>query len=169
MSTIPSILLRAIPGALIADSGISKLGMDAESSKGLQDFAATGIPQVKELPSDKFGTIIGASEVAVGGALLAPFVSNRLAGLALTTFGAGLLSIYFRNDDMTREDGIRPSQDGMSIAKDSTMVAIGTGLIALDQQDRISGVLQERKIAKAEKKAAKKAARKAKKDARKNS
>ena len=99
MSTIPSILLRAIPGALIADSGISKLGMDAESSKGLQDFAATGIPQVKELPSDKFGTIIGASEVAVGGALLAPFVSNRLAGLALTTFGAGLLSIYFRNDD----------------------------------------------------------------------
>ena len=72
MSTIPSILLRAIPGALIADSGISKLGMDAESSKGLQDFAATGIPQVKELPSDKFGTIIGASEVAVGGALLAP-------------------------------------------------------------------------------------------------
>lgn len=161
MSTIPSILLRAIPGALIADSGISKLGMDAESSKGLQDFAATGIPQVKELPSDKFGTIIGASEVAVGGALLAPFVSNRLAGLALTTFGAGLLSIYFRNDDMTREDGIRPSQDGMSIAKDSMMVAIGTGLIALDQQDR--------KIAKAEKKAAKKAARKAKKDAKKNS
>ena len=101
--------------------------------------------------------------------LLAPFVSNRLAGLALTTFGAGLLSIYFRNDDMTREDGIRPSQDGMSIAKDSMMVVIGTGLIALDQQDRISGALQDRKIAKAEKKAAKKAARKAKKDAKKNS
>ncbi|AKE39777.1 Hypothetical protein NG00_01659 [Corynebacterium camporealensis] len=126
LSNIP---LRAIPGAFIVNSGLGKLGMDAESSKGLQDFAATGIKELKQLPSDKFGQIIGASEIAVGGALLAPFVSNRIAGAGLTAFGAGLLTLYFGDDDNTLDDGIRPSEQGLSLAKDSWLLAAGLTLL----------------------------------------
>lgn len=126
LSNIP---LRAIPGAFIVNSGLGKLDMDAESSKGLQDFAATGIKELKQLPSDKFGQIIGASEIAVGGALLAPFVSNRIAGAGLTAFGAGLLTLYFGDDDNTLDDGIRPSEQGLSLAKDSWLLAAGLTLL----------------------------------------
>lgn len=126
LSNIP---LRAIPGAFIVNAGLGKLGMDAESSKGLQDFAATGIKELKQLPSDKFGQIIGASEIAVGGALLAPFVSNRIAGAGLTAFGAGLLTLYFGDDDNTLDDGIRPSEQGLSLAKDSWLLAVGLTLL----------------------------------------
>lgn len=126
LSNIP---LRAIPGAFIVNAGLGKLGMDAESSKGLQDFAATGIKELKQLPSDKFGQIIGASEIAVGGALLAPFVSNRIAGAGLTAFGAGLLTLYFGDDDNTLDDGIRPSEQGLPLAKDSWLLAAGLTLL----------------------------------------
>lgn len=129
MSLFSSAALRLIPAALIINSGIGKLGMDAESSAGLQKMAATGIKQMEQIPSDKFGQFIGASELAVGSALAAPFVSNRLAGAALTAFGSGLMTMYFNNDENTLEDGIRPTQAGMLLAKDSWLVAIGLGLM----------------------------------------
>ena len=42
---------------------------------------------------------------------------------------AGLLAMYFRNPDMTESDGIRPSQEGMSLAKDAFMAAIAGALV----------------------------------------
>lgn len=133
MSSLSSVALRLIPAAFIINSGAGKLGMDAEASAGLQQFAATGIPLLKKLPSEKFAKFIGSSELAVGGALLAPFVPNRLAGAALTAFGSGLLTLYFNNDGNTLDDGIRPSQDGLVLAKDSWLVAIGLGLLLSDK------------------------------------
>ena len=52
-----------------------------------------------------------------------------VAGAALGVFSAGLLSMYFRNPDMTESDGIRPSQEGMSLAKDAFMAAIAGALV----------------------------------------
>lgn len=128
MNKLASIALRAIPGAFILNSGISKIGMPADASEGTQQFAATGIPAVKNLPADKFGSILGWTEAGLGAALLTPFVSNRVAGLGLTAFGSGLLSLYFADPDNRQDDGIRPTDQGTSLAKDSWLVAVGLGL-----------------------------------------
>ena len=37
--------------------------------------------------------------------------------------------MYFRNPTMTEADGIRPSQEGMSLAKDAFMAAIAGALV----------------------------------------
>lgn len=130
-NVLSSIALRAIPGAFILNSGIGKLNMPAEASAGTQQMATTGFKALENLPSDKFGHYLGIAETALGAALLTPFVNNKLAGAGLTAFGAGLLTMYFGNDDNTQEDGIRPSQDGIPLAKDSWLVAAGLALITL--------------------------------------
>lgn len=122
-------LLRAVPGAFILNSGIGKLGMDEETAKGMQGMAANGVPMVKKMTSAQFGKFLSYGEIAVGAALLLPFVPTRIAGAALTTFSAGLVANYFAIDSMTEDDGIRPSQDGTPLAKDTWLVAIGTSLM----------------------------------------
>ncbi|MCH8560131.1 MULTISPECIES: hypothetical protein [unclassified Nesterenkonia] len=126
MSTIA---LRTVPGAFILNAGIGKLGLDADSAAGMQGMAATGVPAVKQLSPEQFGKALAWGEIALGGALLAPFVSNRVAGLALGTFTAGMLSMYFRNDGMTQSDGVRPTQDGTPLAKDAWLAAIAIALV----------------------------------------
>ncbi|WP_018297184.1 hypothetical protein [Corynebacterium lubricantis] len=133
---VSSIALRAIPAAFILNSGLGKLQTPPEASAGMQQFAATGISAVNKLPADKFGKILGAAETALGAALLTPFVSNRLAGAGLTAFGAGLMTLYFGNEGNTEDDGIRPSSDGTTLAKDSWLVALGVGLMALPKGEK---------------------------------
>ncbi|GAB3849333.1 hypothetical protein [Nesterenkonia populi] len=126
---LSTLALRTVPGAFILNAGIGKLKLDAESAAGLQGMAATGVPAVKNLPPEKFGKALAYGEIALGAALLTPLVSNRLAGLALGGFSAGMLSMYFRNDAMTEADGVRPSQDGTPLAKDAWLAAIAVALI----------------------------------------
>lgn len=128
---LASAFLRVPTGAFILNSGIGKLGLKGEAAEGVQGFAATGIPALGKLDPDTFGKFISYSEIGIGASLLAPFVPNKLAGAALATFGSGLLTLYFNNDNMTEEDGIRRSDDGIAIAKDSWLVGIGAALIAL--------------------------------------
>ena len=122
-------VLRAVPGAFILNSGIGKLGMDEETAKGLQQTAANGVPIVNKMTPTQFGKFLSYGEIAVGAALLCPLVPTRLAGAALTTFASGLVANYFAIDSMTEDDGIRPSQDGIPLAKDTWLVAIGTSLM----------------------------------------
>ena len=122
-------ILRGVPGAYLVQSGYGKLSMDAEAAKGLQQFAATGVPQFAEWDAKTFATFVAGSEIAIGGALLTPFVSKRLAGAGLLAFSAGLLSMYFRNPEMTQEDGIRPSEQGIQLSKDAFLAAIGAALM----------------------------------------
>jgi hypothetical protein len=129
MSKVSTAILRGVSGAFIANSGVGKIGMPAEYSAGVQQAAASGIPALAKLPADKFGTWLGYAETGLGAALLAPFVPNKIAGAGLTAFGGGLLSMYFRNPENTESDGIRPSQEGMSLAKDVFMLAIGLALM----------------------------------------
>lgn len=131
-----SAVLRSIPGAFILNAGIEKLSLDEESASGLQQMAATGIPAVKNLSPKQFGKAVAWGEIAVGGALLTPVVSNRIAGFALGAFSAGMLSMYFRNDDMTQDDGVRPSQDGTPLAKDLWLAAIAVALIDSGRKSR---------------------------------
>ncbi|WP_182172342.1 hypothetical protein [Flaviflexus equikiangi] len=127
--TIRNAILRAVPGAYILNSGINKLGMDEETAAGLQRMAAAGVPIMAEMTPAQFGKFLSYGETAVGAALLLPFVPSRLAGAALATFGAGLMASYFALPDMTLEDGVRPSEAGTAVAKDSWLVAIGAALM----------------------------------------
>ncbi|MCI4010864.1 hypothetical protein [Brevibacterium sp. ZH18] len=122
-------LLRAVPGAFILNSGIGKLGLDEESAAGLQQMAANGVPFVEEMTPAQFGKFLSYGEIAVGAALLLPFVPTRIAGAALTTFASGLVANYFAIDSMTKDDGIRPSEDGTAVAKDTWLAAIGLALM----------------------------------------
>ena len=67
--------------------------------------------------------------MGIGAALVTPFVNKRLAGLALGAFSARLLSLYFRNPDMTQEDGIRPTEAGTGLSKDVFLAAIAAALV----------------------------------------
>lgn len=126
---ISNAILRGVPGTFLLQSGYGKLGMDAESAEGLKQFASTGVPQFADWDSQTFTKFIAGTELALGTALLTPFVSKRLAGAGLLAFSAGLLSMYFRNSDMTQEDGIRPSEQGLTLSKDAFLAAIGAALV----------------------------------------
>lgn len=127
--SISNAILRGVSGAYILQSGYGKLGLPNEATAGIQGLAATGIPAVADMDSDTFGKFVAYSELGIGGALLAPFIPSRLAGLGLGAFSAGLLAIYFRNPAMTQDDGIRPSQDGTGLSKDLFLAAIAGALV----------------------------------------
>jgi hypothetical protein len=91
-------------------------------------MASRAYPQFESLEPRKFTKLLGAGEVALGAALLTPFVGPALAGAGLTAFSAGLLGMYFKLPGMT-EDGIRPTQQGSALAKDSWLLGIGLALL----------------------------------------
>lgn len=129
MSTLATGILRGVTGAYMLQAGYGKRNMPREAAEGLQQFAATGVPQVKNLSPDTFGKVVSASEMGLGAVLLTPFINNRLAGIGLASFSTAVLSIYFRNDDMTQRDGIRPSEPGTGLSKDIFLAAIAGALI----------------------------------------
>lgn len=121
--------VRAVTGAFILNSGLSKLKADDEElHKGIHRMASTAYPQFESIEPKTFTKALGVGETALGAALLAPFVSPGLAGLGLTAFSAGLMGLYFKVPGMT-QDGIRPSQQGIALAKDSWLLSIGVALM----------------------------------------
>ncbi len=148
--------LRLATGAFILNAGIGKRGLDAESAAGMQGMAASVVPQAGSLPPEQFGKILSTGEMALGAALLMPFVSPLKAGLALTAFSGGLLAMYRKTPGMTESDGIRPTQAGTAIAKDVFMLGAGLALV-------LDGLIDDTKgAAKTTKRSVKKQARKAK-------
>jgi hypothetical protein len=61
---------------------------------------------------------------------LSPFVSNFVAGSALTGFAGGLLGMYARTPSMHKPGSIWPTQAGTPVSKDVWMLGIGLGLVA---------------------------------------
>lgn len=124
--------LRVATGAYILNSGISKLGADEGTAQFLHAAAAGTYPAAfKNMKPTTFAQLLAYSEMAVGVALLAPMVPSTVAGAALTGFGVSLMGMYFKTPSMTRDDGIRPSQEGTALAKDIWLV--GAGLTLLSQ------------------------------------
>lgn len=121
--------LRVLAGAFFLNSGINKVGMDEETAGGLKEMGAAGVPQLKEVDNATFAKLLPAGEIAIGAALLAPFVPSWLAGLALTGFSAGLVNMYLNTPGLTEEDGIRPTQEGIGLAKDAMFLGAGLTLV----------------------------------------
>lgn len=122
--------LRLVTGAFILNSGINKwTSQDEELHKGVHSMASTAYPQVESVDPKTFTKSLAGAEMALGTALLTPFVSPGLAGAALTAFSGGLAGLYLRTPGMREAGSIRPSHQGTAIAKDFWMLGIGVALM----------------------------------------
>lgn len=122
--------LRLATGAFILNSGLNKRNLPPEAAAGLQGMAANAVPQVSDMEPEAFGKALSKGEIALGVAVLAPFVPSAVAGAALTAFGAGMIKMYLSTPGMTAEgSSFRPSQDGTAIAKDIWLVGAGLSLL----------------------------------------
>ena len=121
--------LRAVTGALILEQGLSKLNGDDDQAKALHGMAAGAYPIVEKVPPKPFLKALAVGEVVLGGALLAPIVPAGLAGLALTGFSGALLGVYWRTPGLHTEGNPRPTKQGITLAKDTWLLGIGTALV----------------------------------------
>ncbi|MDP8978699.1 MAG: hypothetical protein M3N17_09050 [Actinomycetota bacterium] len=128
--------LRAATGVFILDQGLSKRGAEGEQASQLHGTAAGAFPQVSDLEAEQFVRMLSAAEISLGTVLLVPVVPPALAGAALTAFAAGLMRVYLKTPGMREEGSLRPTMQGMMMAKDSWILAIGTALLLDALADR---------------------------------
>jgi uncharacterized membrane protein YphA (DoxX/SURF4 family) len=128
--------LRLATGAFILQSGLGKRGADTETATTLHGFASGTYPMLQKLEPARFARLLSAGEIALGSALLAPFVPARFAGLALMGFSSGLLGLYWKTPGMRQEGSPLPTQEGITLAKDAWILAIGLALLLSPRDDR---------------------------------
>jgi hypothetical protein len=120
---------RIITGAYILHTGVDKWRADDDRAAGIHRLAAGAFPILERIPPARFLRLLAASEIAVGAALLAPFVPNAIAGAALTGFSRGLVAMYARTPALRKPGSIWPSAAGTGVSKDVWMLGIGLGLV----------------------------------------
>ncbi len=121
--------VRAATGAYIVNSGLSKRDVPPEVAEGIHGFASSVYPQVSDVPPDRFVSGLSMAELAVGGVLLTPIIPSGLAGLVLTGFSSSLLGLYLKSPGLTEEGSVRPTQQGVPLAKDVWLLGIGLALV----------------------------------------
>jgi hypothetical protein len=131
--------LRISAGAFILNSGLSKRNADESTASQLQGFATTTYPFLGKLEPRRFARLLSGTEIAVGAALLVPVVPAGVAGIALTGFSVGLLGLYLKTPGMRQEGSLRPTQQGIALAKDVWMLGIGAALVADARLDPHAG------------------------------
>src|SRR3954447_2061161 len=109
--------LRIVTGAYIVNSGVSKLTADDDAAKTLHDTASGTYSFVGNMQPKMFARGLGVGEVAVGAAVLLPFVSPFVAGAALVGMSGALLNVYWNTPGMHREGSPLPTEQGMPFAK----------------------------------------------------
>jgi hypothetical protein len=125
--------LRAATGAFILNSGLSKQGLEGQAAEGVHAMAVTAVPALSKIPPQRFARMLSAGEVALGVALLTPFVPSAVVGAALVGFSAGLVQLYLKTPGMRQPGSIKPTQDGIGLAKDVWL--LGAGLTLLLDRD----------------------------------
>ena len=163
--TLSEIAPRISAGAFILNSGLGKRGADEGTAAGLHGFASGTYPFLKSVDPATFVRALSYSEIAVGAALLTPFVPTAVAGAVLTGFSGGLLGLYLNTPGMRKPGSLAPTEQGLAIAKDSWLLGIGIGLMTrgvIERKPRVT-VKKANKLAK---KQAKQAAREARRAAK---
>ena len=132
---------RLAVGAIVLDSGLGKRAADEQAAARLHSFASSAYPLMKRLDARTFTKLVAYGEVALGAALLLPFVPAGVAGVGLTAFSAGLLGMYLRTPGMRQKGSLRPTEQGLALAQDAWMLGIGLGFIVeeLSRTDRLVG------------------------------
>jgi len=121
---------RLAAGAYILNSGLSKRGADDGAAQGYHGMAAGTFPFLEEVEPQQFTKALSTAEIALGAALVTPFVPTALVAPALGAFSGALVAMYLKTPGMTREDGVRPSEQGIGLAKDVFLLGIAGGLLA---------------------------------------
>lgn len=122
--------VRLAAGAYILHAGLQKWNGPAEQADGVHGMAANAYPFLQSTPAPQFLRLLAAGELATGALLLSPFVSNGLAGAALTGFSGALLGMYARTPAMHEPGSIWPTPAGIAVSKDVWMLGIGLALMA---------------------------------------
>jgi hypothetical protein len=148
--TLSEIAPRISAGAFILNSGLGKRGADEGTAAGLHGFASGTYPFLKGVDPATFVKVLSYGEIAVGTALLTPFVPTAVAGAALTAFSGGLLGLYLNTPGMRKPGSLAPTQEGLTVAKDVWLLGIGVGLLTRGTIDR-----EPRRVRKAAKTLAK--------------
>jgi hypothetical protein len=129
-SVARQIPLRFTAGTFFLNSGLSKRGADEATAERLHRFAATTYPFLGKYDARQFVRLLSAGEVAVAATLLVPVIPAAVAGAAVTAFSVGTLGLYVRTPGMRQEGSLRPTEQGIPLAKDFWMLGIGLSLIA---------------------------------------
>lgn len=127
---------RAAAGGFILNSGLSKWQADEETAARLHGMAVGSYPFLAKVPARDFGRLLALAEIGLGGALLLPVVPAWLAGAALSAFSGGLLGMYLKTEGMHQPGSVRPTPQGVPLAKDIWMLGIGLSLMADDLTER---------------------------------
>jgi uncharacterized membrane protein YphA (DoxX/SURF4 family) len=120
---------RLATGAYILHSGIEKWHGDEDQAAGVHGMAAQAYPPFQAMKATDFLKTLSVGEIAVGAALLTPFVPPALAGAALTGFSGALVGMYLRTDALHRPGSVWPTRQGIAVSKDVWMLGIGLGLL----------------------------------------
>jgi uncharacterized membrane protein YphA (DoxX/SURF4 family) len=121
---------RLATGAYILHAGWEKWNADEDRAVGVHGMAARAFPVFNAMKAPDFVKALSVGELALGAALLTPFVPPALAGAALTGFSGALLAMYLRTDGLHRPGSVWPTAQGTGVSKDVWMLGIGLGLLA---------------------------------------
>src|SRR5882672_2375037 len=129
---------RIATGAFILNGALSKLHGDEDTAKALHGLASGAYPVFAKMEPKQFLKLLAVGETALGGALLLPLVPARLAGLGLVGFSGALLGMWWRTPGMYDPGSLRPTPQGVPVAKDVWMLGIGASLVidALTARER---------------------------------
>jgi hypothetical protein len=116
---------RLITGGYFLNAGLSKRGADDATAGQLHGFAVGTYPVLGKLDAKRFTGLLSTAEIAIGAALVLPMVPAWLAGAGLTAFALGTLGLYLRTPGMRQEGSLRPTQQGIPLAKDVHLRSIG--------------------------------------------
>jgi hypothetical protein len=131
--------LRLSAGTFILNSGLTKLRADEAAAEQTHGFAAGAYPALRGLAPGRFVGALSAAEIALGAALLVPVVPPAVVGAGLIGFSGGLLGLYLRTPGLRQKGSLRPTDQGIAIAKDVWLLAIGLAFVADDVRDRVRG------------------------------
>lgn len=121
--------LRIATGAFILSSGLDKYGADEETAQGTHGMAVGTYPFLDKVDPATFTKCLSAWEITLGSALILPIVPSRVAGAGLSAFACGLLGMYLRAPGLRRPNSLRPTPDGIGMAKDSWLLGAGLTLL----------------------------------------
>jgi hypothetical protein len=111
------------------NSGLTKLQADDDTAKQLHSTASGSYEFLSDIDPRTFTKMLAVGEITLGSALLLPVVPSALAGLGLAAFSGGLLGLYLKTPGMRQEGTIRPTSDGVPLAKDSWMFAMALAML----------------------------------------
>jgi uncharacterized membrane protein YphA (DoxX/SURF4 family) len=120
---------RLTTGSFILNSGLSKLSADDQTATRVHGMATESYPALKRIDPKVFTKLVAGAELVIGTALLVPVVPTAIAAVGLAGFSLGLLGLYLRTPGMHQRGTLRPTPDGLALAKDVWMLGIATGFL----------------------------------------